>query len=213
MSREIDNKELSKILGIDSSLNITGTITVIKEGLNLPFVFLFDEHHGNLNNCIDKNIENGIELVTHADVVLAGVESHSGGDEWNQYEQDYYNDGSRYDCEISDLNVVNTAPNFAIEINRQNNLLVCGIECRDILDKIQCNPLKMGISDHPLNIKRSRHFVKTLFEHYNSINSNGNIILNCGQNHNSHIQEWVLNNEIESITNNEANYIRINTIN
>ena len=97
--------------------------------------------------------------------------------------------------------------------------MLFGVECRDMLDKIQCD---LSISDnihygnpvslHPLNKDRSKHFIKTLFEHWNSKGSTGNLILNCGLNHNNHIVEFIEDDHIENITGVKANYIRLNTI-
>jgi hypothetical protein len=68
------------------------------------------------------------------------------------------------------------------------------------------------MDDHTINQLRSKHFIKTLFELRTQLNSNGNLILNCGATHNNHITEWIENGNIDNITDVPSSYVRINTL-
>lgn len=210
MIKEYDLKNY----GIEEPVEVIGSLTFLKFKTGLPTVFLFDEHHGNLNNCINKNIANAIELITKGHVVLVGVESLAGGKSWDYKNQKYsevYPDKKLDDFFVK--NYKSSVTKFAVEVAKNFKNGIRGIECfgmmhiimEDIvLDKYQ------EVQSHPLNIERSKHFIKTLFESYNV--KDGNLILNCGSEHNTHIVNWINNGEIDGITGIEANYIRINTI-
>jgi hypothetical protein len=216
MSKEYDLNNY----GIESPVELIGSMTFLKFKKGLPTVFLFDEHHGNLNNCIDKNIVNAIELIEKGDVVLVGVESLAGGKEWDVEIEDYRKD------EPNDIlyeefaaNWRNNHTKFYDELSVNYEQFIRGVESIGMMDKIEVDLYKVeliqqseAIKNHHLTKERSKHFLLTLFEIYNSNNLNGNIILNCGSDHNSHIEEWINDNQIDNITNFRANYIRINTI-
>jgi hypothetical protein len=192
--------------------NLRGTSEIIHFEEGLPIVFLIDEHHDNENNCIYSNIENALILIEQANVQIIGVESHSGGLKWDQYDQEYLED------EYYQNELVNTCPTFYNSMSN-SEIFVHGIECWDILSKIECeisiqdNPyFGIEVTEHPLNIDRSKHFIKTLFELKEKNKINGNLILNCGSNHNTQIKEFVVNDEIFEITGYKASYVRLNTI-
>jgi hypothetical protein len=209
----LQTKELSlKGLGILQPLNLLGSLEILNEEPNSHIVFLIDEEHHNIN-CIENNVKNAIELIKNADVKIIGVESHSGGKQWDEYDQVYIDD------EHYDYRIVNTCPDFANELSKTYNEYIYGVECEGMLNKIQCNLsvddnqyFGIPIAEHPLNKERSKHFVQTLFEKRKQLNLKGNLILNCGTNHNTHIAEWIINGEIEQIVGYKSTYIRLNTI-
>lgn len=199
--------------GFTEPLKIIGNYSILHFEKDTPIVFLIDEMHHN-QECINNNIINAIELIENANVKLIGVESHSGGAQWDQYDQIYI-EGEYYEKEI-----VNTCPDFANGLTHHKKAKIVGVECRDMLDKIQCeltvkdNPnYGKSVPEHPLNKERSKHFIKTLFEKRNELGGHGNLILNCGSNHNSDIENLIINGEIEKIVGFKASYIRLNTIN
>ena len=203
--------------GLEQPLNLFGSIEILHIETNSPIVFLIDETHDN-DISTDYNVKNAVELITKANVDIIGVESHRGGRVWDQYYGKYLST-----FEIRSVKqykaAVNTYPYFALHIPVNYQDFVFGVECEGMLSKIHCN---LAVDDnpyfgkpvvnHPLNIERSKHFIRTLFEIRERVNRKGNLILNCGSNHNTHIKEWVDLGEIEIITECKASYIRLNTI-
>lgn len=206
-----------KEYGIELPLILIGSIEILHIETNSPIVFLIDETHDNLNS-INDNVQNAIELIKKAKVDIVGVESHRGGKQWGDYDEVY-----RPTVEIRNVKQfkksVNTCPNFAIQIPGIYQDFVFGVEHEGMFNKIHCN---LSVDDnpyfgkpvvnHPLNIERSKHFIRTLFEIRERVNGKGNLILNCGSNHNTHIKELIKKSEIEDITLYKASYIRLNTI-
>lgn len=199
-----------KEFGIKEPINIIGNYRILHFEKDAPIVFLIDEMHHN-QNCINNNINNALELIQNANITLIGVESHSGGLKWDQYDQVYLED------ELYKMEVVNTCPDFAngLLINHEEKII--GVECSDMLDKIYCNQIVMDnphygkpIPEHPLNKERSIHFIKTLFEKRNELGLQGNLILNCGSNHNLDIEELIINHKIDDIVDIKASYVRLN---
>ncbi|MCU0359455.1 MAG: hypothetical protein MUF75_01860 [Bacteroidia bacterium] len=206
--------------GVELPVELIGRLTFLRTEENLPIVFLFDEHHGNLNSCIEKNIANAIELIVKAKVVLVGVESLAGGKSWDSENQEYSNDYSNKKLDDYYATVYkNSVTKFADEVSKYSKDLVCGVESFGMMHRIGEDCLEgnfhfgKDVSLHTLNESRSKHFIKTLFENYNLKGIQGNLILNCGGNHNSHIEQWITSGEMDDIVGIRANYIRINTIN
>ncbi len=198
--------------GITDSVTLEGELRILRFEEGLPTVFLFDENHSNLNNCIDKNIVNAIELIKYGNVKLIGVESEAGGKRWDPthrvYNEFYFD--KKFDDHF--IKKYRSAVNkFADEVKKVFKDGVCGVECWGIMENISQDLVKgfPSASIHPLNLIRSEHFIKTLFANYST--GKGNLILNCGSNHNTHIEKWVLENEIDLMVGTKANYIRIDT--
>ena len=199
--------------GINSPVTLIGSIKILRCEEGLPTVFLFDEHHGNLNNCIDKNILNAKELIMNGNVGLVGVESLAGGKSWdhvNQVYSEHYFEKKVDDTFIKGYK--SASPQFANEVRKELANGIFGVECWAMTHRIQIDFIAkkyLGAADHPLNIKRSEHFIKTLIENYNT--TKGNLILNCGSHHNDHIEKWISTNTIDNLIGIKANYIRTNT--
>ncbi|HET6225103.1 MAG TPA: hypothetical protein VFF27_02420 [Bacteroidia bacterium] len=200
-------------VGIKSPLNLNGDLQTLRNEAGLPIVFLIDESHDNLNSCINKNIENAIELIKNADVRIIGVESRYGGKLWNEGDEEYEEENDN----ANDYKGGCTTFEDGLKEEYENYLF--GVESFGIMSKIACSFGKGNgldsidkISDHHLNKLRSKHFIKTLFEHHQANEVKGNLLLNCGRDHNTHIEEWIKSGEIDEIANHRANYIRINTI-
>lgn len=201
--------------GIKQPLVLLGTLEILRTEL-FPTVFLIDEEHHN-KECIENNIKNANELIAKANVEIIGVESHSGGKQWDEYKGVYSSD-EQYDESINNI-FVNDCPDFADELSKNYKDRIYGVECIGMLNRIQCDLtvndneyFGKPIAEHPLNKERSKHFILTLFKIRNCLNLKGNLALNCGGNHNSHIKEWIENGTIDEITNCKANYIRLNAI-
>ncbi|WP_396194988.1 hypothetical protein [Flavobacterium sp.] len=203
-------------IGNSEPLNLIGSVEILSLTPNTPIVFLIDEHHKNLNGCIDTNIENTKELIEKANVVLVGVESLAGGIEWNKENERYVEDDS--DVKLYNFyksTWTNGCTTFADSISINHNNKVIGVESMGMMDKIIeniYNGLFTDVTEDPINLERSKHYIKTLFENRIELNLQGNLILNCGSNHNSHIEEWINNGEIEEIAGIKASYIRLNAI-
>jgi hypothetical protein len=210
-----------KNIGIEKTLQLFGSLSILKFSNKSPIVFLFDENHNNENDCITKNIENAYTLIKDANVVLIGVESMAGGKEWDEEIGEYVTDNlnEKYYREIILKDWRNNCTTFSDSIGVNFSDLIIGVESVGMMNKTEVDiynqsPLDIGsaIKNHPLSELRSKHFIKTLFEYYTSIKLKGNMILNCGSNHISHIEEWVLNGEIEKLSDIKATYVRINNL-
>ena len=203
-------------LGINLPLKLFGDSRILCG--EQPIVFLIDENHDNLNSCIDRNIQNAKELITNANVEIIGVESLAGGKEWDEETQNYVTDdcNEKYYKEVLLKQYKNNCPKFANDLCENYRHLIVGVESIGMTGKIEMdfqkgNPFyEQPVSSHPLHKERSKHFIKTLFEYYNSRQLIGNLILNCGSNHNSDIEEWIRNGEIDAIANHKASYVRLN---
>ncbi|MEJ8841513.1 hypothetical protein WG954_03905 [Lacibacter sp. H375] len=198
-------------LGIQHTLNIVGHLDILQVIEGPPIVFLIDEKHH--DQSIKINVLNARELIKFASVEVIGVESHEGGFEWDESDETYYE-------EFNDGNInnqqTNTCPEFANSLKELLITNIYGVECRGMLNKIECDLFDQSLFDansivnHPLQLGRSKHFIQTLFGHKIRNNKKGNLLLNCGSNHNSHIEQWIKSGEINAITNHPASYIRLN---
>jgi hypothetical protein len=192
--------------GIVTPIRILGSATKLLPALGVPVVFLIDETH--TQACIAQNIDNAKELVQRCNVSLVGVESHLGGFEWDDCSHRYssnFNNGEN-------TTPFNTCPQFA-EGMRKSGAKVLGVECRGLSNELECdfmnNPPPPPISDRQFNVDRSKHFIITLFQLRSKHGLDGNLILNAGGNHNSHIARWIQAGIIESITGVKSAYIRL----
>jgi hypothetical protein len=195
---------LNKI-GKNEPLNLIGSVEILSLIPNTPIVFLIDEMHDD-EVIVQNNVNNANELIRNANVNYIGVESHLGGYEWDTEKQDY--NYEEYDNSFK----LNGSALFTNNFIPEKRNYVYGVECYEIFNKIFID-LRMNkysdITIHPLNKLRSKHFLKTIIEKWN-INQNGNLILNCGRDHNSHIEQWINNGTIDDIAGVKASYIRLN---
>ncbi len=191
---------------------LNGKSEIIRFEENAPIVFLFDENHDNPNNSIERNIKNAEILIRFANIKIIGVESLAGGVEWDTEKESYIEEvevDKWYKKTLDEYSSNCTI--FSDEISIKNTQLIYGVESTGMHDKIfevQEKPEKIN----KLHELRSRHFIKTLSELYTKNDSKGNLILNCGINHNNHIEEWIHNDTIDGVFKVRATYIRINTI-
>jgi len=195
--------------GMAEPIKVFGAVTQLLPRRNVPIIFLIDENHGSVK-CIEQNLANAGELVQKAAVTLIGVESRYGGQEWDDSEGSYkrsYDAGDK-------LVAANTCTTFADRMS-SSAAKVRGVECFGLVGQMECESLPGGswhgkpIKDHPLNEIRSEHFVRTVLELRSSLRLTGNIILNAGGNHNSHIEGWVRDGTIEAKARQEAAYVRV----
>lgn len=198
-----------KECGIQTPLLIVGDLQVLLPGTDIPIVFLIDENHGS-PECIQQNIANAKELLSKAGVMLVGVESHAGGKEWDGHEGRY---NSRFDLG-EDKNAVSNCPGFANEM-RSSSARVLGVESRSMSDEQQGDFCVGGSwygkpeKDHPLNERRSEHFLRTLFDLRRTHGLSGNLVLNAGGDHNSHIAKWITEGSVAAKAGQAAAYVRL----
>ncbi len=200
-------------------LELQGSLRILLEEKGFPIVFLIDENHDNLNNCIDKNVKNAIALIAKAKVDIVGVECFAGGKSWDsekmEYSDNYFNKklDDRYAESYKSSNI-----KFSDGLKLKFNNYIFGVESFGMVHRMGEDFAIGGkyygtdVSAHPLNNERSKHFIRTLFEHHHDNNLKGNLILNCGIHHNRDIENWIEKKEIEKIANQKASYIRLNTI-
>jgi hypothetical protein len=189
--------------------NLEGTSEILHFEEEVPIVFLFDEEHHNME-CKRANIRNALSLINEANILLIGLESRLGGRNWSEKNEEY--DDERYNlfynCEFKEFEE-------ALMINHPEKLT--GVESIGMRTKILDLWGKGEIDqhtmpDHYVNMLRSKHFIRTLFEEYRSNHYEGNLLLNCGQDHNTHIANWIVESKIDKITGQRASYVSINTI-
>ncbi|MEI6781980.1 MAG: hypothetical protein WCQ21_13790 [Verrucomicrobiota bacterium] len=198
--------------GIERPVSLLGGVTPLLPGRDVPVVFLIDENHG-IDECINQNIANARSLVQSAGVTLIDVESHAGGYQWDDYEGKYHPfDQNR--CDNGDnSSPLNTCPKFADSL-RGAGATIVGVECRGMLDQQQCDFVPGGswegrpAGEHPLNALRSEHYIRTLLEMRSRRGLTGNLILNAGGAHISHIEQWIRDASIEAKANAKAAYVR-----
>jgi len=196
--------------GIAESIKILGAVLKLLPSLNVPIVFLIDENHGS-DDCIDQNITNATELIQKAQIELIGVESHEGGLEWNDYDEGRYTDVFNMGANTAP---VSTCPRFA-ESMRASRAAVRGVECLCMSNQEEVDFYPGGSwhgkpkRDHPLNKKRSEHFIRTLLELRSRQQLHGNVILNAGGDHNSDIASWIKDGTIEAKAGHKAAYVRV----
>jgi len=192
--------------GVNQPLNLLGTITVLRAIEKAPVIFLIDETHE--ESCIKQNVSNATELVGKCGIKLVGVESLYGGFVWDDVIHRGYTEG----FEQGDrLEPANNFPQFADAL-RKLDVPVVGLECQGLANALESDCVDNPgppIGDRPLNLERSRHFVRTLFEIATQRNLTGNMILNAGGNHNTHIATWVADGSIDSMVPVVASYVRL----
>jgi hypothetical protein len=195
--------------GLTQPINIVGQIERLLPGQGVPIVFLIDENHGS-DECIKQNIANATELVLKTGVTLIGVESHRGGLEWSDYDEGKYTTG--FDMG-ENQEPVNTRPQFADNM-RASRAKVLGVECLGMSNQQEPDFYEGGswhgkpMKDHPLDRQRSEHFVRTLFELRRRHKLDGNLILNAGGDHISHIAGFIKDGIIETLAQQKAAYVR-----
>lgn len=193
--------------------DLVGQFKILNFEEGLPILFLFDEDHDNVNGCIEYNIRNAKILIEKANVQIVGVESLAGGKEWDRdtytYVQDDFNE-KWYQKQVQDY--FSKCRIFVDGLKAEYSHLIQGVESIGMHDRI------FEVHDyegqrHPLHITRSNHFISTLFENYSLAGIDCNLILNCGSDHNSDFENWILNKSMDKIAGIAASYVRINTFN
>lgn len=195
--------------GIERPIRIVADLRILLPGMGVPVVFLIDENHGS-GDCIKQNLAIARELIEKATVKLIGVESHAGGEEWDVHEERY---NGKFDMG-EDTNAISDCPKFADEM-RSSAAKVLGVESRSMSEEQQGDFCVGGSwygkqeKHHPLNEKRSEHFLRTLFELRRRHDLTGNLILNAGGDHNSHIESWIKDGTVETKARHKAAYVRL----
>lgn len=176
-----------------------------------PTVFLIDELHH--DRSIIDNIKIASSLIDKYDVKIIGVEGYSSlGCSFNKSNKDFSFAGD-FDSDLTKCECINDCAYFAQTMKRKN-IKIVGVDSKELCTEME-NDAEKGTwpkefnSHHPNNYYRSRFFLKVLFYEYNKLGGNGNMILNCGSDHNSHIFYSIYNNDIDSIINFRASYIRL----
>lgn len=208
--------------GISEAITVLGTMKVLQAAKGSPVVFLFDEFHCD-KACISENVANAHELVKKCGITLVAVESEYGGYTWDIESECYTKDrgvslletffpeSREKEFDPGDSKILaNDCPQFGDEMRRLG-ANVLGVECRGLSEALECAhaATKAPISDHHFNLKRSKHFLRTLFDLQTHHALAGNLILNTGANHNTHIENWILSGEIDEIAGRKASYIRL----
>lgn len=186
---------------------LSGVVRLIKYEDGAPVIFLFDENHDNPNSSIEKSIENAKMLINEANIILVGVESLAGGSYWDNVSECYEEDPDKHYREDV-RKFTNGCTTFADGVNKFGESLIVGVESVEIHYRVS------GVDENErmrLHELRTKHFIKTLLEEYRNQGGSGNMILNCGMDHNSRIEKWVENGGVDEMTNSQFTYVRINT--
>lgn len=166
--------------------------TVLRSTPGAPTLFLLDEFH-HCDACTDDNARIADSLFSSG-VCLVGVEGFEGGREWvyhnqqPQYSQRVVSDVVSRTTGISDY------PRFAqklLDLSRP----VVGIDCAGLCDQVEVEMYEgtwlPSMGRHPNHHRRSLHFVGTLFAAATARRVSGDLLLNCGAEHNADIERIV----------------------
>jgi hypothetical protein len=193
--------------GIKYQIRILGGLVKLTSAEVAPIVFLLDETHA--VECIQQNLENSKELIKHCGISFAGVESHVGGLKWDDCYRHQYT--TEFDNGIN-VTPINEYPQFADGL-RNLGLPVFGVECQGLSNELECDLLDKPddgpIANRQFNLARSEHFIRTLFRMRDEHGLHGNMILNVGGNHNTHISNWIRDGSIETKVGQKAAYVRL----
>jgi hypothetical protein len=156
-----------------------------------PTIYLIDEYH-HCKSCIDDNIVIAKKLF-QSGVVIAGVEGYEGGMEYDEYDRKYKS--MRCNADISESTRIGDCPDFAKTLH-SCGLLTVGVDCRGLANEIEVDVYEGRcksdeVSKHPNQFRRSEHFIRTLLDEVRKRNLDGDLILNCGSNHNEDIEKIV----------------------
>ncbi len=164
------------------------TRTVLRVKVAAPTLFLLDDFH-HCDTCTDDNVQIALDLFKQG-VCLAGVEGFEGGREWLYHDQQPgYSDSVVSDA-VGTVPGIGDYPRFALAL-RAAALPVVGVDCAGMCDQVLVDaydgtwPASAG--RHPNHRLRSTHFVSTLLVAAQARGLTGDLLINCGAEHNSDI--------------------------
>lgn len=205
------NKFNLQEIGMPQILELYGNVRIIRKIENAQIIFLFDENHDNPNDCFNKNIENAKELIDKANIGLIGVEGITGGKEWDQYNECYTNKNEGQ-------TKISTHLEFASSILEEHPNLVVGVDSFGLCGKIESDfavnhprAINREVRTHPFQKERSKHFIRTLIDIKKNKNIVGNMILNCGSDHNNHIRDLINCTEFDEQNISDITFVRLNS--
>jgi hypothetical protein len=178
----MDDVSLSDLL---AELPHKPQFSLVHGPLAAPVLFLLDEDHGSPDT-IEQNIDVARALLEQGMVRLVGVE-------------DYYAENDLYDGELaqavshppSQLPHAAHAPApspFAMRIFNAGWPVV-GVDSEGWETEFLMDPGVGPVGAHPAQRGRSMHFLRSLLAQLAKQSELGNVLLNCGSNHNEHILE------------------------
>ncbi len=182
---------------------------VLRTNPGAPTLFLLDEFH-HCDACTDDNVRIADRLFKSG-VRLAGVEGFNGGREWVYHgqQQPHYTErvvsgDVRGTCGISDY------PRFAEQL-LELALPVVGVDCAGMCDQAEVEMYEgtWKTGRHPNHHRRSLHFVATLFATARAEGVTGDLLLNCGAEHNADIETLARSREPLPADWPNWNYIRV----
>lgn len=165
-----------------------------------PLVFLFDECHHDL---VSKkvNIEAARFLVEKGIIGIIGVEGYAGGHKYDPHEDRYLK--TCHPNLLPNSEWISNEKYFADAVTCFG-ITVVGIDSPEISDQLEIE----YYPGNPYNLKRSAHFIVTLFDAIKETQKCG-AILNAGGNHNDHIEKLVMNKSVDDLTSCSASFVRM----
>lgn len=199
----------------------------IRDDGRSPIVFLIDERHHNVCH-INENIVIAKNLLAYCNVNLIGVEGYNGGVLYNAaLERTNSHHSAHITVHYDRFKITHQRlgePQQEIPIGNDQQFsnamipegrLVVGVDCEGFSDKalgIDTEDFIQPENRQEYSLRRSRHFIETLFWEYRKEDITGNLILNCGSHHNEHIRNMILQREIEAVAGMRASYYVIRNI-
>lgn len=171
-------------------------------------IYLFDEYHG-CDDCTDENIRHA-EYLLDRSVVLAGVEGFAGGRRYDSQDGEYVDEWVSGEC--TDATQIGSYPNFANALMEKGHR-VTGVDCRGLSDEIEIDIVEgrfspEDVAEHPNQRRRSIHFLTTLITEADNRDLGGDLLLNCGSDHNMRIQEMLMSGKTPDPEWESYNYVR-----
>lgn len=179
-------------------------LRIHKKGL--PNIFLIDEYHEDLS--IKENIFYAKLLKESENIRFIGIEGLISGVEYKEYKN--------FTKEFAMNQKILGNLSFFVKEMYKCQIPIVGVENEELIRKANDNKRKNKFSKDyrdPIHFCRTKYFIKNLFVEYRKRDfTSENVILNCGTHHNDDIQYLIIENKIDEVAEQEANYYRITAL-
>ena len=171
------------IAPIIASLPHAPSADVVPGAPDAPVVWLLDEYHQH-EASIGQNIDIALALLAQDAAGLVGVEDYYA-------EDDLYDGGEAYvephpPSDLPQAASADEPSRFAMAVYAVGHAVI-GVDSEAWVNQFLGEPGGGPVGDHPAQWGRSMHFLRSLLSQYAARNASGNVILNCGSNHNTHL--------------------------
>ena len=161
-----------------------------------PTLYLIDEyHHDDLST--DANIKWVSSWIDPGEALI-GVEGFSGGEDYHPLLA-LHKDSER---PVGLERQIGGYPRFAHALS-EKGYRVEGVDSESIQEDILENPMDSAesLSRDPRHESRSKHFVETLLIRANELQEFGDLVLNCGAEHNDDVEKFIYAKSVPDLAN------------